>query len=1474
MAGNLTSLLSLGTKLILSITASAQAAASSSKSNNSKKRRACTVDEDLERLMRTFNWIKDLLYDAEEREIRDRSIKLWLEDLKKVTYDAEDTLNKHRCEVTHNQVKARKASEASGSHKKKQMEYIVPNPDGIIDRLNKIRNQFDEIEKEREALQLRESDGVDHLNNKILQPQVHQWVDEATIFGRDTEVKEIIDFLLFQKEKSFSVISIVGKGGLGKTTIAQLVYKDQRVSMCFDLCGWVCASEEFDVNRLIKATIESISESNNGVSELSRLQEEFAKVVNGKKILLVLDDVWNENQSFWELFRVSFKEAKMVRILVTTRNKKVADVMQTKAYCRLTDLSEDSCWQLFQHYAFIGTSRIVPTHLEVMGREITRKCGGLPSIVKSIASLLRHETHEESWRDILESDIWGSKSLTEPRSMEPSSRSQQISTVSGKKAGYLIISLLSLGTELLSSIRASGQAPSAEEDLEMLMQTLRLIKATLYDAEERENIDHYVKHWLKELKEVAYDAEDVLSEYRYEVTRLQVEARKASQQMKSVLPIPDGLVYRLHKIRSQFDEIEKDRKVLKLRECDGVRRPRKKTFRETNHMVDEAIIFGRDAEITEVINFLLSEKEKEKSFSVISIVGKGGLGKTTIAQLVYKDETVSWQFDLIGWVCVSENFDVRRLIKQTIESISNKMNTGVNELSQLQEKLAKTVKGKKILLVLDDVWNEDQKHWELFRVHLEEAKMVRILVTTRNRKVAEIMQTTDYCRPNKLSEDSCWQLFQHYAFIGATHIVPTHLKDIGRKIMRKCDGLPLAVKLIASLLSHETDKEGWLEVLECDLWELNPSNDIFPALEISYTHLPAHLKPCFLFCSMYPKDYLLEKMNLIELWISHGYIESMDRRRIKEVGIDYYEELKDRSFLDDFSGRSSECCKLHDIIHDLARLNSENEHYSVEANQPLNTQQRDVPRASYHLYARGFVGYVNELLYQNMKGLRTLSMDVSGCSRDLEHQYCIDNTKAVDQNSKLSEYYKECSGDLSICNLTKFEALRILELKGGIKKIPDFIPELKHLVYLGISSFDLKMLPLSIGLLFNLQTLILDCFSLEYLPESIGDLAKLQFLNIQSSKAKKLPKSLCLLGNLLRLVIRTDQLEELPLDLRNLTNLHELTILSNRIQALPNTIGQLSSLEELKLLPLRGSVKNNYKLNYDPQGYVNFPAIKTMAAWLRVRSIAWLKDMNDLEGKLSIEGLEKMRLADAQRANLKNKCNLETLDLCWDSRNYKFPYDAKSELILSVRKSYDGRSVGLDDVDFSLLECLQPHPNLKKLLLRWYPSARIPEWMRDPSSFHSIQEVLLESCEDIQDLPFGNFHTLKHLKVQKCSSIEVVNLNQMSFRLEKLQFLQCDYLELITGLGDLNMLAALKIYSCKSLKLLMMDGLQLVEPAEPFVDSSHEMSHIDRQSIFSLKRLEIEDCDLLYELPDGLIPSGCDVCVRGCGCPDIDTNEV
>jgi NB-ARC domain len=941
------------------------------------------------------------------------------------------------------------------------------------------------------------------------------------------------------------------------------------------------------------------------------------------------------------------------------------------------------------------------------------------------------------------------------------------------------------------------------------------------------------------------------------------------------------MVDRLNKIRSRFDEIANARENLQLKESDGVLCPSNGILRPpTGHMVDEKSIFGRDADVTKVVDLLLSENEK--SFSVISIIGEGGLGKTTIAQLVYYDARVRPCYDLFGWVSVSEDFDVGRMIKETIDSFTGK-ECDLSELSPLQEELVDVVKDNKILLVLDDVWNENHGLWELFRVPLSKAKGAHILVTTRNESVAEVMLSTASIKPDQLSEDSCWQLFLHYAFGDASFSVPAHFVEMGREITRKCGGIPLAVKSIANLLRHETHEEGWRQILESDLWESDPLIYIFPALQINYAHLPPYLKPCFLFCSMFPKDYEIPMDNLIELWISHGYIKSMGKKTSREVGAEYYEELRERSFIDVSFGQ--EQCKLHGIIHDLARLNSDKEHWSVEINQANDIQEVKIPEDVRHLYVRGFTGYVNQVLQQNLKGLRTLSTDLRGCREVSEHQYCINSTESTYLNLKLLEDNDDCWGNTVIFNLAKFEALRVLELKGNhLTLIPDSIAQLKHLCYLRIASDWLEMLPGSIYLLYNLQTFILDCWlSPLELPRSIGYLPSLRFLCIKCAKLKHLPKSLGSLTNLLRLVIKCDNLEMIPSDIGELCNLQELTIDARLDAAFLDSICCLSSLEELCMgrpskLPdelgychkLKTLKISGCSVNYDTYLPKNFPAMRNMTACLEVRSIGWLKDMKDLEGELVIEGLQNTsNFVDAEHANLRSKCKIETLDICWHNNRTHMHFDGlamvlqKKLTIKIIQEAGKGVPIGGGtDTDVGLLQFLQPHPHLKRLVLEGYPSAMAPGWMGDPSSLQAIHEIRLISCHDLQSLPFSDLRTIKHLQVHKCLGFRLLPLEQLHSQLEELKISWCEKVESITGLRNQKMLARLEITDCRALKSITMDKheLQLVDSIEPF----------HGQSTSALKELVIQNCPLLHALPHELVQSGpCNVSVRGCNCPDL-----
>ncbi|XP_020680194.1 disease resistance protein RGA2-like [Dendrobium catenatum] len=209
------------------------------------------------------------------------------------------------------------------------------------------------------------------------------------------------------------------------------------------------------------------------------------------------------------------------------------------------------------------------------------------------------------------------------------------------------------------------------------------------------------------------------------------------------IPISCDMSMKIIEVIKKFDEITHDRKALYLREEDAPRRPRSNDAMKrplSSSLVLESDVFGRDEEKRKIIQLLMSHSEKENI--VIPVVGMGGVGKTTLTQLVYNDPEVCQHFSLKVWVCVSEQFDVLRITKEIVSSIldSSKYNDN-NNLNYLQCKLKDALLNKKFLLILDDVCNERVDIWEALRAPFSGTGVRKIIITTRSISVAHIMQT-------------------------------------------------------------------------------------------------------------------------------------------------------------------------------------------------------------------------------------------------------------------------------------------------------------------------------------------------------------------------------------------------------------------------------------------------------------------------------------------------------------------------------------------------------------------------------------------------------------------------------------------------------------------------------------------------------------------------------------------------------------
>ncbi|PPS15839.1 hypothetical protein GOBAR_AA04735 [Gossypium barbadense] len=384
--------------------------------------------------------------------------------------------------------------------------------------------------------------------------------------------------------------------------------------------------------------------------------------------------------------------------------------------------------------------------------------------------------------------------------------------------------------------------------LKKLKPTLMSVKAVLDDAENKQITNPNVKSWTDELKDAVYDADDLLDEISTEALRNKIESEYQTTPMKQVssffssfYPFKDGTQSKLEEILGTLDNLLNQKQILGLKESyEG-----EKAFQITpaTSLVDESDVYGRDDEKEEIMKLLDPQNLSENQIAVIPIVGMGGLGKTTLAQLIYNDPIADKWFDRKAWVCISEEFDAFKVAKTILEEIKCSCD-GNQNLNQLQLKLKEQLSGKKYLIFLDDVWNKNYFHWkELASPFTFGAKNSKIIVTTRDENVAVIMRNAPTYRLDVLSDDDCWKLFAKHAFDGSSPTKHPDLMAIGEAIVKRCGSLPLAAKVLGGLLRCKPDADECNKILHSNFWDIpNDATNILPALTLSYHYLPSHLK--------------------------------------------------------------------------------------------------------------------------------------------------------------------------------------------------------------------------------------------------------------------------------------------------------------------------------------------------------------------------------------------------------------------------------------------------------------------------------------------------------------------------------------------------------------------------------------------------------------------------------------------------------
>ncbi|XP_030962680.1 putative disease resistance protein RGA4 isoform X1 [Quercus lobata] len=693
---------------------------------------------------------------------------------------------------------------------------------------------------------------------------------------------------------------------------------------------------------------------------------------------------------------------------------------------------------------------------------------------------------------------------------------------------------------------------SLNDEITKLGETVSIIKAVLLDAEANQHKSEVIKLWLKSLKDAMCDADDLLDEISTEALRREVMTRdKKAKEVRIFFSKSNQLAYGLrmgHKVkamRERFDAIAAVRNKFGLEECPEERQVRYKARESYSHVHAEAVI-GREDDKKAIIRSLLNANAKENVL-VLPIVGIGGLGKTAVAQLVFNDEEIKNYFELKLWVCVSDNFDVKIIVEKIMECVKNKKPKAL-EMNTLVNDLQKEINGKRYLLVLDDVWNEDLEKWlRLKDILMGGARGSGILLTTRIKMVAEIAQTMQPHLLKGLDEKQSWSLFKKMAFVEGEEPKSASFENIGKEILKKCGGVPLAIRTIGGLLSLKKSKKEWLSFKDNEFSKISQNNNgILPTLKLSYDYLPSHLNQCFAFCSIFPKDYEIEKSSLIYMWMAQGFITLYDKTKCPEdVGDEYFMDLLWRSFFQDVKedglGNISQF-KIHDLMHDVAIQATGSESTTIYS------KEIDIDDKTHHV-SFGDTLYSSSEIPISLSKARRIRTFLLPCQPK----------------------YGNINTDHSTCSeiIASFKFIRLLDLHNmGIKTIPSSIKKLKHLRYLDLShNKAIEMLPNSIVKLYNLQTLKLSqCDNLKELPRDINKLVNLRFLEIdQFSRLRFVWDDVC------------SGLTHMPNGLGQLTNLQTLSrfvISKGRIDSVPRSYGELKELNRLNELRGNLSIEN------------------------------------------------------------------------------------------------------------------------------------------------------------------------------------------------------------------------------------------------------------------------------------------------------------
>nr|UBY07615.1 NBS-LRR disease resistance protein [Dasypyrum villosum] len=672
---------------------------------------------------------------------------------------------------------------------------------------------------------------------------------------------------------------------------------------------------------------------------------------------------------------------------------------------------------------------------------------------------------------------------------------------------------------------------TVHKEIKSLTRELDAMEAFLLKMSEEEDPDVQDKVWMNEVRELSYDMEDAIDDFMQSISDKDEKPDGFIEKIKSSL----GKLGKMKARRRIGKEIQDLKNQIKEVGERNARYKGRQTFTSTkNETVDPRALaifehasklVGIDGPKADIIKLLAQEDGRastQQQLKIVSIVGSGGMGKTTLANQVYQE--LRGQYECWAFVSVSRNPDMTKILRTILSEVARKDYGGTEAGSTLQliSKIADFLEDKRYFVVVDDIWDVDT--WDIIkRAFPATSSTSRIITTTRINSVAHSCCSSfngGIYNIRGLDMVHSRQLF-HRRLFKSDEDCPSYLEEISEQILEKCDGLPLAIIAISGLLANTERRENmWNQVKDSigRALERNPSVEgMMKILSLSYFDLPAYLKTCLLYLSIYQEDSTIEKEYLIRRWIGEGFIHTDGRYTAYELGERCFNELVNRGLIQ--PAKTSEygivkSCRVHDTILDFIISKSIEENFVTLLGVPILT-----------------IGNQSKVV----------------------HRLCLQGVE--EGNSPV------LTADLV------FSHVRSLTVVRGLLKIIPSLEEFRHLRVLDFmycSELEDHHLE-NIVRLFQLRYLNLRRTKISKLPEQIGHLGCLEVLDLRGTLVKELPASIVNLGKLMHLLVNDDV--KFPDGIAKMQALETLKDVNASIQPLDFMcgLGQLKNLRNLRV---------------------------------------------------------------------------------------------------------------------------------------------------------------------------------------------------------------------------------------------------------------------------------------------------------------------